>query len=185
MRTSLLAACLLLLAGCNNTPKYQGDVVMGGFDFHATLERDTCADAGGFFDFTGVLSYDTNTQKLFLDTDGVTDDDHVGTLSGTHFVLLGEADRGFECGPVHVKETIEGDLYTVVSDDGGCGAVPDAGTADDGGSEPSVDVHNFQPLLACGQILDGAEPLDAGAPAGSDGGCFSCEIVYQLAGTRQ
>jgi hypothetical protein len=190
MRLLPAFALVLALAGCSSKSRYQGDVVLGGFDFQASFVTSTCPEPSSDFPFSGVLSYDTASQRLFLDTDGVTDDDHVGTLSGTHFVLQGNADRTFSCGPVHIIETLEGDLYASVPGGGCDGGAPgdlDGGTTD-GGVIESADagVQNFQPLLACGQITDDAAPVpDAGAPVPDGGPCTACEIVYHLVGTRQ
>jgi hypothetical protein len=184
MRLVTLLA-LALTAGCSTQPKYQGDVVLGSFAFSAVQDADDCpfdfGDAGPrisdpSFRFSGVFSYDSARSVLFLDTDGVREDDHVGTLTGTHFVLLGHALRDLRCGaPTPIEETLEGDLFpSGVIGDGGCeGLSPDAGPLQfgDGG------VRTLVPVVACGSLGDAVHP-DAG-------GCPTCSIHYRLQAVRQ
>lgn len=178
MRLSALVALALAATACSSKPRYQGDVVFGSYNFDARPVEDTCnvtGDAG--FTFTGVLSYDTQKAKLYLDTDGDWQDDHAGTLSGIHYVLEGHGKRDLGCGtPIPIDEVLEGDLFPSAPA-GGC----DAGWGD-GGSGVDIDagdIHQFVPTASCGELRDDASGLDGGGS-----GCGVCRIRYQLVGTR-
>lgn len=185
MRPVPVVLAVALCCGCSTQPKYQGDVVLGSFAFTATRDLDDCAfdqgDAGPplsdpRFTFNGVFSFDSARGVLFLDTDGVREDDHVGTLQGAHFVLVGHALRDLRCGaPTAIDETLEGDLYPVGSvPDGGCSALPP-----DGGPRAFGDggVRSLVPVLACGALTDAVRP--------DGGGCAACTIHHQLQAVRQ
>ncbi|MBS2027919.1 MAG: hypothetical protein JST54_08460 [Deltaproteobacteria bacterium] len=184
MRTLTLAMALVA-AGCSTTPQYQGDVVLGAFSFNGTVLQDTCnlldgGFAAGGFAFVGVLSYDSAKQELFLDTDGDPKDDHVGSLSGRHFVLTNSAQRETHCNyPVNVVETLQGDLLDVP---GGCASLlPDGGLPDGGGVEPfDGGVKDLSASVACGTVIDvSADATDGGVL------CGGCTLSYQLTATLQ
>jgi hypothetical protein len=190
-----LALAALVASGCSAKTQYQGDQVIGSYGFQATLVSDDChvtvSDGGAGFGFSGVFSYSSASQQLFLDTDGNTDDDHVGTLVGRHFSVQNSAFRDLGCGDeIRVVETIEGDLFQQLDGIGGCdtlladgglpdgGAVPDAGFVKNNAADPA----NI-PTSVCGVIGDVAPA----APPPADGGpaCGGCQIVYRLSGTLQ
>ena len=168
-------------------PQYEGDLVLGSFNFTATLDpvTSTCPGLpdGGFasdaqLSFSGVFSVASQSQTLFL---RVNELDRQGTVTAGHFVLVPPfaVERDLGCGLLDFTETLTGDFTgpTSALDGGACETLYDA----DGGC--------IAPNHVTGFLEDMVHSADGGGVQGG-GGCAydagpSCLFRYVLQGVRQ